>query len=264
SHELRTPLQAILGWSKVLRREKTASDTVLQGVDVIERNAGAQKRLIEEMLEMNRILSGKLRLKVRPLDLREVVEAALESMRPAADAKGVALECELDPLAGPFSGDAHRLQQVVWNLLANAIKFTPPGGSVRVRLARVESRIEIEVEDTGQGIRPEFLPHVFERFRQEDASTTRAQSGLGLGLAIVRHLVELHGGQVSATSEGEDQGSSFLIRLPASPLVAYSGAEADDEGGGHSDLAVPAPPGALAMLRVLLVEDDADSRDLMR
>ena len=217
SHELRTPLNAILGWAQVLRSAPRERADIMKGLETIERNARVQTQLIEDLLDMSRITSGKLRLDVEPLSPIGFVEAALETVRPAADAKGVQLQARLDPEAGSITGDPDRLQQVVWNLLSNAIKFTPRGGVVRVWLARVGGHVELKVEDSGIGIKPEFMPHLFERFRQADAATTRAFGGLGLGLSIVKSLVELHGGVVAAGSAGEGQGTTVTVTLPLRP-----------------------------------------------
>lgn len=214
SHELRTPLSAILGWTQVLRRRVTDDADLSRGLETIERNVRVQTQLIEDLLDMSRITSGKLRLDIQTVEPVSFVEAALETVRPAADAKGIRLEKLLDPAAGPISGDPDRLQQVIWNLLLNAIKFTPKGGKVQVLLERANTHIEISVADTGIGISPEFLPHVFERFRQADASSTRSYGGLGLGLSIVKHVVELHGGTVRAQSPGEGLGTTFAVQLP--------------------------------------------------
>ena len=214
SHELRTPLNAILGWSRMLRTNRFDAETAAQALETIERNAKAQAQLIEDLLDVSRIITGKLRLDIRPVEPVAVINAAIDAVRPAADAKHVRIETVLDPWAGIVSGDPDRLQQVLWNLLSNAIKFTPKDGSVQIRLERVNSHIEITVSDTGQGIAPEFLPFVFDRFRQADSTLTRAHGGLGLGLAIVRHLVEMHGGTVRAESEGENRGATFTVTLP--------------------------------------------------
>jgi signal transduction histidine kinase len=200
SHELRTPLSAILGWAQVLRLRSVTETEWKQGLETIERNARAQAQLIEDLLDMSRITSGKLRLDVQTVEPITFVEAAINTVRPTAEAKGVKLELVLSPDAGPVSGDPARLQQVVWNLLSNAIKFTPKDGKVHVLLRRINSQVEVIVVDTGIGITSEFLPHVFDRFRQADAKTTRAFGGLGLGLSIVRRLVEMHGGTVEAKS----------------------------------------------------------------
>ena len=214
SHELRTPLNAILGWSQLIRRGMDDKETLEEGISVIERNARVQVQLIEDLLDMSRIISGKVRLDIQSVDVSSFVDAAIETVSTSAEAKGIRLQKIVDHQAGPISGDAGRLQQVVWNLLSNAIKFTPKGGRVQVLVERVNSHIELSVTDTGQGIKAEFLPHVFERFRQADATTTRAHGGLGLGLAIVKHLVELHGGTIDAKSAGEGQGSTFTVSLP--------------------------------------------------
>ncbi|RPH60474.1 MAG: PAS domain S-box protein, partial [Acidobacteria bacterium] len=196
SHELRTPLNAILGWTQILRRGPSTSADLANGLAVIERNVRAQTQLVNDLLDMSRIISGQMRLEVQPVMPYAFVQGAIESARPGADARGVRLEAILDPAAGPVSGDANRLQQVVWNLISNAIKFTPRGGLVQITFERVNSHIEICVADSGVGIQPDFLPHVFERFRQRDPTTTRKHVGLGLGLSIVKHIVELHGGTV--------------------------------------------------------------------
>ncbi|HEX8889890.1 MAG TPA: PAS domain S-box protein [Pyrinomonadaceae bacterium] len=214
SHELRTPLTAMLGWTRMLRLKELDETTAERALETVERNAKAQAQLIEDLLDVSRIITGKLRLEVRPLELLPVIEAAMDSVQPAANAKLIKLEASLDPRAGPVSGDAARLQQVVWNLISNAVKFTPKGGHVSLRLERTPSHVEINVSDTGQGIGKDFLPFVFDRFRQADGSTTRMHGGLGLGLAIVRHLVELHGGTVEAESPGPGQGATFKVRLP--------------------------------------------------
>jgi signal transduction histidine kinase len=254
SHELRTPLQAILGWSTLLREDRDDPALVGRALETIERNARAQMRLITDILDVARIVSGKLRLTPEPVDLRPVVGAAVETVRPTADARGVALEAALDD-AGPFAGDPARLQQVVWNLLSNAVKFTPPGGRVAVSLRRRGDAVEIVVRDTGQGIDPAFLPHVFERFRQADGSTSRAHGGLGLGLAIVRHLVELHGGTVRAESEGPGRGATFTVSLPARPRAVAAATPAP----GLERVATP----SLAGLKVLVVDDEADVREVV-
>ena len=217
SHELRTPLNAILGWSQLLGMNPDKPD-LEQGLDAIQRNARAQTKLIEDLLDMSRIISGKVRLDVQWMDLAGVIDAAVDAVRPAAEAKGIRLRKILDPHAGPVSGDPTRLQQVIWNLLTNAIKFTPRAGKVDVLLERVNSHLEITVHDSGIGIKPDFLPLVFDRFRQVDSSTTREHGGLGLGLSIVKQLVELHGGTVRAKSAGEGEGATFIVSLPLAPI----------------------------------------------
>ena len=226
SHELRTPLNAMLGWAQILARGAD-SGTIAQGLGAIERNALAQSRLIEDLLDMSRIVNGTIRLDVSPVDLRQVVAAAIDTARPAAEAKGVRLEVAIDDDAAVVRGDATRLPQVAWNLLSNAVKFTGSGGTVRVTLSGTEHYVVLTVADTGQGIAPEFLPHVFERFRQADASTTRTHGGLGLGLAIVKQIVELHGGQVSARSDGLHRGAAFVVELPRPALVGLTARTGD-------------------------------------
>ncbi len=259
SHELRTPLGAILGWTQVLKR-KTADPEFAQALEIIERNTRSQARLIEELLDMSRITAGMIRLDVQQLLPIDVVRAAIETVTPAAEAKDLRLESALEPTAGPVHADVGRLQQAVWNLLSNAIKFTPKGGRVDVALRRVDSHVEISVADSGVGIAPEFLAHVFERFRQADASTTRRHGGLGLGLAIVKHLVELHGGTVHAESAGEGKGATFSVRLPVAALRAVHLAE-------HLRIASPALANYLIAdlsgLRVVVVDDDPDTRTLV-
>jgi signal transduction histidine kinase/ActR/RegA family two-component response regulator len=264
SHELRTPLNAILGWSQILSSGPRDEEDLAQGLKTIERNARAQTQIIEDLLDMSRIISGKVRLDVRRVEVLPVVEAAIETMRPAADAKGIRLTPVLDPDAGPISGDPGRLQQIFWNLLSNAIKFTPRGGQVQVVLRRVESHIEVAFTDTGQGIKPEFLPHVFERFRQADASTTRAHGGLGLGLAIVKQLVELHGGTVHAASAGLAQGSTFVVALPISALDApYDARDVNPHPAEETAARTARPMPSLRGLRVLVVDDEPDARALV-
>ncbi len=214
SHELRTPLNAILGWGRMLRNSRLNEENFTRGLDTIERNAKLQAQLIDDLLDVSRIISGKLRLTVMPIELPPIIEAAVDSIRPAADAKRIRLQVLLDSHAGLISGDPDRLQQVVWNLLSNAVKFTGKEGRIQVRLQRINSHVEITVSDNGRGISPEFLPYVFDRFRQADSSITRMHGGLGLGLAIVRHLVELHGGTVQAQSPGEGLGATFTVQLP--------------------------------------------------
>jgi signal transduction histidine kinase/CheY-like chemotaxis protein len=218
SHELRTPLNAILGWAQVLQNSQIGEAQRVTALATIERNARSQSQLIDDILDVSRIITGKLRLSVRAVDLENVITAAINAIRPAAEAKNIRLQTLLDPDAGPISGDPDRLQQIIWNLLSNAIKFTPKGGRIQTRLERVNSHVEIVITDTGKGIEPEFLPYVFDRFRQSDGSTTRRHGGLGLGLAIVCELVELHGGTVSVSSKGEGEGATFTVSLPLLPI----------------------------------------------
>ena len=262
SHELRTPLTAILGWARVLRDAGMDTETAWHGLDVIERNAEAQHQLIRDLLDVSRIISGKLQLKTRQVGLAPIVEAALDSVRQAADAKAIRLGAEYDDETDLVTGDPDRLQQVVWNLLSNAIKFTPKGGEVDVRVERDGSDVRVRVSDTGQGIAPEFLPHVFERFRQQDGSTTREHGGLGLGLAIVRHLIEQHGGSVLAESGGAQRGATFTINLPIAAVKAPPD-EPEAAGPAPSNPPRGEGPPALAGVRVLVVDDQPDARELL-
>ncbi|WP_422923265.1 PAS domain S-box protein [Singulisphaera sp. PoT] len=263
SHELRSPLNAIVGWVKILGMGTPSPEEIREGIAVIDRNAKAQAQIIEDLLDISRIVSGNMRLDVQRVNLAEIIEAAIASAGPAAEAKGVRLTKLLDSHAGPVSGDPVRLQQVIWNLMTNAVKFTPKGGRVQVLLERVNSHLEVSVIDTGIGIRPEFLPHVFERFRQADSSSTRRHGGLGLGLAIVKNLVELHGGTVRVKSPGEGHGSTFVVCLPLMVLDEPKSSrragprEHDPDEFDCSD--VP-----LEGIRVLVVDDEADARHLIR
>jgi signal transduction histidine kinase/CheY-like chemotaxis protein len=263
SHELRTPLTAVLGWVRILRGAgRYNGGEVGHGLEVIERNAEAQHQLIRDLLDVSRIISGKLLLETRQIELAPVVEAALDSVRQAADAKAIRLGAAYDVETDLVTGDPDRLQQVFWNLLTNAIKFTPKGGEVGVRVERDGSDVLIRVSDTGQGIAPEFLPYVFDRFRQADGSTTRAHGGLGLGLAIVRHLVELHGGRVTAESAGAQRGSTFTVKIPIAAVKAPPAAGAAD-GPAPSSHAARDGRAALAGIRVLVVDDHSDARELL-
>jgi PAS domain S-box-containing protein len=262
SHELRTPLNAIVGWTQVLRREPPTSQTLAQGLSVIDRNARMQTQLIADLLDMSLIMSGKMRIDPERVELRVVIEAALESVRASAEAKGITIQSVLSPIAATVNGDPMRLQQVVWNLLTNAIKFTPEGGHVRVLLGQVDSDVEISVRDTGKGIQPEFLPHVFERFRQAETSTAREHRGLGLGLAIVKQLVDVHGGRVDVTSDGEGTGSTFTVHLPvASPEMTNDGLSRHSSALQFMSAQYEAPD--LGGVTVLAVDDDPDARDLI-
>jgi PAS domain S-box-containing protein len=264
SHELRTPLNAIVGWSHLLLQDSSNAEDLKQGLSTIERNARVQARLIEDLLDMSRIISGKLRMDFQRVLPSAFIEAAIGSVMPTADAKGIQLEKDLDPLAGPVSGDGGRLQQVVWNLLSNAIKFTPRGGTVRVALKRNDQLVEILVSDTGQGIAPEFLPFVFDRFRQADASTTRRHGGLGIGLAIAKQLVELHGGSIAVDSPGEGQGSRFLVTLPLMGVPVQTPEPAGELMGAGGDGGLIRHGTLLEGLRVLVVDDEEDSRELVK
>jgi len=255
SHELRTPLSAILIWARLLRSGRLDAEARARALEVIERNTKLQARLIEDLLEVSRIIAGKLRLEWTPVDLASTVDGAIDAVRAAADAKDITLELELERDLGPVRGDRNRLQQIVWNLVSNAIKFTPSGGSVNVRLARDAQDGMITVRDTGIGIRAEFLPHIFERFRQGDSTSTRIHGGLGLGLAIVRHLVDLHGGTVAARSAGEGRGATFTVRLPLSPTGVEAG-----EVAWLSNLGRRAGL-SLGGIHILVVEDEPDTRE---
>ncbi len=252
SHELRSPLNPILGWTKMLRSKRLDAVKTDQALETIERNVKLQAQLIEDLLDVSRILQGKMTLNVAPVNLVATIAAALETVRLAADAKSIQIKTNFNPVSGTVSGDMNRLQQVIWNLLSNAVKFTPSGGRVEIQLKQVGMYAQIQVKDTGKGINPEFLPHVFEYFRQEDGTTTRQFGGLGLGLAIVRHFTELHGGTVEASSPGLNLGATFTVRLPLN--VTEQQLPSDD-----SDLETVAD---LAGIRILVVDDDADIREL--
>ena len=266
SHELRTPLNAILGWSHMLRRDGVTARDYQRAGDVIERNARAQAKIIEDLLDMSAIISGKVRLEVERIELASIVRAAIDTARPAADAKHIRLRTQVDSLPGAeMRGDPNRLQQVLWNLLSNALKFTPRNGQIHVTLRAVGGNAEICVSDSGQGIDPEFVPFVFDRFRQADASTTRRHGGLGLGLAIVKQLVEMHGGTVRASSEGEGRGATFVVSLPlAVPTFEPHSPIGEATVPGQVLTIAPQDCAALAGKRVLVVDDEPDARDLLR
>ena len=258
SHELRTPLNAVIGWSRILKAGRLDNESSVHAIQVIERNAWSQKQIIEDILDVSRVITGKLQLHLGPVDLIAVVAAALDAVRPALEAKDIRIETQFHEDLKVIAGDVDRLQQVVWNLLSNASKFTPVGGTVGIRIDQDETYVQIQVRDTGPGIAPEFLPHVFERFRQADGSTTRTHGGLGLGLAIVRHLVELHGGMIAAENNSSGSGAVFTVRLPLP----------------SSELSlemVPSPARVeqkvsqvdLAGVRILVVEDELDALDLI-
>jgi CheY-like chemotaxis protein/nitrogen-specific signal transduction histidine kinase len=264
SHELRTPLNAILGWSTLLRRVPVGSADHARGLDTIERNARVQSQIIGDLLDMSRIISGKVQLDVRSIDLQEVISAAVDAVRPSAEAKRLRLSVMLDAKVGRTRGDPNRLQQVFWNLLTNAVKFTSAGGHINVVLERVNSHVEVSVEDTGIGIKPEFLGFVFDRFRQADASTTRRHGGLGLGLSIVKHLVELHGGSVRVKSAGEGQGTTFVVALPISVLrhAEEEVVRAERPAFAEVDVASVELP-TLDGVTALVVDDEPDARVLV-
>ncbi|HUK66568.1 MAG TPA: ATP-binding protein [Anaeromyxobacteraceae bacterium] len=263
SHELRTPLNSVLGWARLLRLGKLDATSTRRAVEAIERGATTQAQIVDDLLDMARIVRGQLRLDVRPVELVPVIEAAIDTVRPAAAARGIAIAAGLDPKAGPVAGDPGRLQQVAWNLFTNAIKFTPSGGKVEVRLAHKGDHVELSVKDTGSGIPAEFLPHVFERFRQADSSTTRAHGGLGLGLSIVRHIVEAHGGTVSADSPGLGQGSVFTVSLP---IFQNRPRPRDAESPRAAPRAATPAPHMVSLqdVSVLVVDDDADTLEVVR
>lgn len=259
SHELRTPLNAILGWAQLISQGTMSQEAVQRGLETIERNARAQNKLIDDLLEMSSIISGKIRLDIQQLDLADIVEAATESVAPAIQAKNIHLIKKIDPAVGFVSGDPHRLQQIIWNLLSNAVKFTPKGGNIEVIVKQVASHLEVTVKDSGIGVKPEFLAYIFDRFRQADSSLTRHYGGLGLGLAIVKQLAALHGGTVHAESAGEGLGASFIVNLPLAPLSSK---------GNRRTAASAAPaPGnryvTLSGVKVLVIDDEPDSRELI-
>jgi PAS domain S-box-containing protein len=264
SHELRTPLNAVYGWARMLRAGEVADEARGRALEAIERNSRAQVQLIEDLLDIARIASGKMRLDVRPVDLSAVIAGAVDAVRPAVEAKQIRLHTLVDPKAGPVTGDPDRLQQVVWNLMSNAAKFTPKGGRIQVQLQRINSHVEILVSDTGAGIEPDDLPHIFERFRQGESGTTRSHGGLGIGLALVRHLVELHGGSVHATSPGRGGGATFVVKLPLAialvephdPLRLHPTASAGAALEGIRD--------QLQGVDVLIVDDDEDALEFVK
>jgi PAS domain S-box-containing protein len=263
SHELRTPLNAIVGYARLLRAGMLTGEKAERGFETLERNATWLTQIVEDVLDVSRIVSGKIRLDVQPVELPLIVDNAVATVQPAADAKGVRLQTVIDPRVGPISGDPDRLQQVVWNLVSNAVKFTPKNGRVQVRLESVDSHVEIVVSDTGIGIRADFLPFVFERFRQGDTGVTRKAGGLGLGLAIVRHIVEMHGGTVHAASEGEGQGATFHVRLPL--MIVHP--QALDTRREHPRTERRDPLSGLGDLRgvrVLAIDDEEDALNLLR
>ena len=261
SHELRDPLNAMLSWASLMRTGKVDQDTLSRGLETIERNARSQAQLIDDLLDMSRIVSGKMRLGVDEVDLHHIVESAVEVVRPGAEAKAVRIHTVLDPRAGHISGDPERIQQILWNLLSNAVKFTPKGGRIEVRLEQVNSHVAITVSDTGQGIDADFLPYVFDRFRQGDSSAARSHAGLGLGLGIAKQLVELQGGTIRADSEGIGQGAVFTVHFP---VRAVRAGQPTAVGEGVSRAAVGAGDAGLAGLRILAVDDQLDTLDMLR
>jgi PAS domain S-box-containing protein len=264
SHELRTPLNAVLGWSTILRGRENLDQEMTQALETIDRNARIQGQIIEDLLDMSRIISGKVRLDVQPLDLPGILLAAVDTMRASASTKGVRLQTVIDPLDATILGDPNRLQQIFWNLLSNSIKFTPKHGRIQVLLQRVNSHVEVSVIDTGEGISPDFLPYIFNRFQQADASTTRRYGGLGLGLAIVKNLVELHGGTVRAKSGGVGKGATFIVSLPLTVFHPPPD-QGEREHPKSKALGLPVPPTiSLEGIRILAVDDDTDARSLLK
>jgi PAS domain S-box-containing protein len=265
SHELRTPLNGILGWSQIMQNKSADAEMIAQGLEVIERSARAQAQIIEDLLDMSRIMSGKVRLNVQRVILSSIVQAAVETARPTAEAKGIRLQAIIDPLHGVVvSGDGNRLQQVLWNLLSNAVKFTPKDGRVQVLLERINSHLEISVIDTGEGIKPEFLPYVFDRFRQADASTSRSHGGLGLGLSIVKQLVELHGGSVGVKSDGPGLGSTFIVSLPITVVHGDPEPAAERRHPRLPPMRMTNVDVEIEGVRVLVVDDEMDARALLK
>jgi signal transduction histidine kinase/ActR/RegA family two-component response regulator len=262
SHELRTPLSAILGYARLLRSGMLGPEKLQKAVDTIERNATSLAQIVEDVLDISRIVSGKIRLNVQSVDFPDIVRNAIDAITPAAEAKGIRLETVLDPLASPISGDPERLQQVLWNLLSNAVKFTARGGRVQVRLERVDSQVELEVSDTGIGISPEFLPHVFERFRQADSGSTRERGGLGIGLSIARQLTEMHGGTIDAASGGKGKGATFRLRIPL--MIVHRAPAGPPRVHPVSPQTTHLPPVAdLRNIHVLAVDDERDALALL-
>ncbi len=264
SHELRTPLNAIVGWAHILNRAPMDEATSREGLTAIQRNANAQNLIISDLLDMNRIVSGKMPLELRTTPVTDVVQAAIDAVKPSAEIKKVALEVHFEGEISPILMDPDRLQQVIWNLLSNAIKFTPTGGRIEVFVAQTSQQADIAVKDNGQGINADFLPHVFERFRQADASTTRLHGGLGLGLSIAKHLVEMHGGEISAKSDGPGKGATFAVRIP----IRVASSSKKEQRISKPPTSAPVLPNVDAIdlhgVRVLVVDDESDSRDLIR
>jgi PAS domain S-box-containing protein len=264
SHELRTPLTSILGWARLLSSGTLSESQITHALHVIEQSASAQARLVDDILDTSRIITGRLQLEAQPVDIKRVFQAAVDVVRPSADTKKIGLSVTIGNPTGMVLGDANRLQQVIWNLLSNAVKFTNEGGRVDARMTRIDDQVEIVVTDTGIGIDPQFLPYIFDRFRQADSTSTRRYGGLGLGLAIVRHVVEMHGGSVSAASPGRGQGSTFKVRFPVSAAAPAVEVETPPEQPKHVEGVAEEEHQKLHGIRVLLVEDDADTLDMLR
>jgi PAS domain S-box-containing protein len=266
SHELRTPISAILGWTQVLLKsgDAIAASERRRAIEVIDRNARSQVHLIDDLLDLSRIMAGKVRLDLQQISIDDVVQAAIDSARPTADAREIELKYVFDPIPATVNADPSRVQQVVWNLLTNAIKFTPKGGRVQVLLQRVNSHVELSVSDTGIGIAPEYLPHVFDRFSQRDSSTGRTYGGLGLGLAICKQLVELHGGSIRVSSRGEGQGATFLVHLPLSIVQVHSEQMARMHPTATNGASDPTALPTLSGVHIFVVDDEPDARELLR
>jgi CheY-like chemotaxis protein/two-component sensor histidine kinase len=263
SHELRTPLNAILGWGTMLRHREVPPDMLKSGIASIERNARFQAQLIEDLLDVSRIISGKMQLDIKRIEITPIIKSVIESLRPAAEAKQIRLELTIDPLADQLRADEARLQQIIWNLLSNSVKFTDKGGVIKIGIGRNESTTEIVVSDNGQGISEEFLPFVFDRFQQADSSITRKHGGLGLGLAISRHLVELHGGTIEVSSAGEGLGATFKVRLPVAAVGVRDSSIKSTTEKRESLTTIAAIPN-LSQSKVLAIDDAADARQLIR
>jgi len=263
SHELRTPLSAILGWSHLVRTGNLDEPQLSRAFETIERNARSQSQLIDDLLDVSRIITGKLQIEPRPVDLCAVIQGVIEGVQPAVEAKKIQLETGLEAAGSFVSGDANRLQQVFWNLLSNAIKFTPESGQVRIKAGQADSQVRVSVSDSGIGIAPEFLPHIFDRFRQADGSTTRVHGGLGLGLSIVKHLVQLHAGHVTVESGGQNQGATFIVSLPLASNVPADEIEAESAAEQRRDELPASFSTLLKGMRILVVDDEEDSRDLV-
>ena len=263
SHELRTPLNAILGWGTMLRHREVPPDMLKSGIASIERNARFQAQLIEDLLDVSRIISGKMQLDIKRIEITPIIKSVIESLRPAAEAKQIRLELTIDPLADQLRADEARLQQIIWNLLSNSVKFTDKGGVIKIGIGRNQSTTEIVVSDNGQGISEEFLPFVFDRFQQADSSITRKHGGLGLGLAISRHLVELHGGTIAVSSPGEGLGATFKVRLPVAAVGVRDSSIKSTTEKRESLSTIAAIPN-LSQSKVLAIDDAADARQLIR
>jgi signal transduction histidine kinase/ActR/RegA family two-component response regulator len=263
SHEIRTPLNAILGWSQLLKPGVTSNEEMAEGLEVIQRNVRIQVHLIDDLLDMSRIISGKLRLDVQRVELPDIIRTAVEIVQLAAQAKGIRLELIVDPIAGPITGDPNRMQQVVWNLLSNAIKFTPKGGKVQITLERTDSHVELSVSDTGQGISLQYLPHVFDKFSQAESPFIKSQGGLGLGLTIAKHLVEMHGGSLHVKSAGIGKGATFVVSLPISVVRSQNGDENHQHPTTAREVEISSDPD-LSGVEVLLVDNDADALHLVK